>query len=288
METGGQTTRLTAPDGYSFVVRTWPPGRPGGPVALIIHGIQSHGGWFEGLAEYLARRGVGVIMPDRRGSGQNAADRGHAGSVDQLLGDLAVCLDHSRDQWACQRLHAVGISWGGKLALALARREPRRVAGVGLVAPGVWPRIDLPISTKLRVALACLTRPRRQFAIPLDDPALFTANPQRQRFIESDPLRLRSVTAAFLWTSAKLDRRARRRVPPGPACRLLLAEHDDIVDNARLVQWFSRAAGPQGKTIVYPGAHHTLEFEPDPEPYRKDLADWILSTTELTTAATPA
>jgi alpha-beta hydrolase superfamily lysophospholipase len=29
------------------------------------------------------------------------------------------------------------------------------------------------------------------------------------------------------------------------------------------------------RIVLYPGAHHTLEFEPEPAPYFRDLVAWI-------------
>ena len=55
---------------------------------LYLHGIQSHGGWFEGSACYLAEKGLHVLLPDRRGSGLNEAERGHARSAGRLLQDV--------------------------------------------------------------------------------------------------------------------------------------------------------------------------------------------------------
>ena len=58
----------------------------------MLHGVQSHGGWYSGLGRRLAEAGYETSFPDRRGSGSNTADRGHAPSVRRLLADLAEWL----------------------------------------------------------------------------------------------------------------------------------------------------------------------------------------------------
>jgi len=56
---------------------------------------------------------------------------------------------------------------------------------------------------------------------------------------------------------------------------LLLAGRDRIVDNARTKQFFAHWAS-QDKTLVeYPEAHHTLEFEPQPDFFIEDILRWL-------------
>ena len=56
---------------------------------------------------------------------------------------------------------------------------------------------------------------------------------------------------------------------------LLLAEHDRIIDNARTRAFVERVFVGDREIHEYAGAHHTLEFEPDPEPFLADLLSWL-------------
>lgn len=56
---------------------------------------------------------------------------------------------------------------------------------------------------------------------------------------------------------------------------LMLAEHDRIIDNARTRAFVERFASTEKKIIDYPGAHHTLEFQPDPSRFLDDLTQWL-------------
>ena len=78
--------RVRLPDGYEAYARYWGHDRPRGAV-LYHHGIQSHCGWYQASAARLVESGYAVLQADRRGSGRNEADRGHAESADQLIGD---------------------------------------------------------------------------------------------------------------------------------------------------------------------------------------------------------
>lgn len=267
--------RLRLSDGYEGFARLWMPLRPRGGL-LYLHGIQSHGQWYEASAQCLAEAGLAVLLPDRRGSGRNEQARGHTPSARQLLHDVGAYLDELHVQTGLARVHLLGVSWGGKLALAYQRRDPARVASLTLVAPGLFPKVDLPLGKKARVALSAVTARKALFDIPLSDPALFTANPKRQAFIRDDPLALKQVTASFLLASRRLDRDARGVDRQGPSCplRLLLAEYDRIIDNDKTSAFVRSLAWPDRTITVYDNAHHTLEFEPDPQRYFDDLVGW--------------
>jgi alpha-beta hydrolase superfamily lysophospholipase len=170
----------------------------------------------------------------------------------------------------------VAISWGGKLGAALQRRHPGLVDGLALLCPGFCPRVKPPFWQRLHILGSRLVRPRKLFPIPLNDPHLFTATPRWQDFIQGDPLGLRRVTARFLIESVRLDGYLRFvpqyvRMP----VLLLLAEHDRIIKNDKTRRRVERFAAADKEVIEYAGAHHTLEFEPDPGRFIGDLENWF-------------
>ena len=112
--------------------------------------------------------------------------------------------------------------------------------------------------------------------IPLNEPELFTANPDRIEYIRRDRLSLTECPAALMWASFILDCRIRRAagklVVP---VFMMLAQHDRIVDNDGLMRFYAEL-GSMGKQIkVYAGAHHTLEFESDPATIFADMTAWF-------------
>jgi len=268
-------------DHYEAYARLWLPETPRGAV-VYLHGIQSHGQWFEGSARSLADAGYAVLLPDRRGSGRNRADRGHTPSAKRWFRDVAECFNELHVRTGFDRLHLVGVSWGGKLALAMGYYLPERLQSVTLVAPGLFPKVDLTVGQKIKAGWSRLFAPRRLFEIPLREPALFTAHPERQAFIREDPLALREVTASFLLASRRLDgyiRRhagTRRDIP----LKLFLAGRDRIIDNARTRRFVRSLPWQRCEITEYPDAHHTLDFEPDPSLFHADLRAWLDSVTD--------
>jgi alpha-beta hydrolase superfamily lysophospholipase len=265
-----------AADGYPIHVATWPTsGAPIGRV-VVLHGVQSHGGWYHSLGRTLAEAGYEAHFADRRGSGANRVDRGHTPSMARLLDDVADYLADLKTEQPALPIALAGISWGGKLAVITAGRRPELVDALALICPGLHPRVDVSKLDRLRIALAFFFEPKKTFPIPLSDPALFTASHAGQEFIANDPLGLRAATASLLAASSFIDR-AVRRIPSKvhQPSLLLLAGNDRIVDNEKTLSYFERLASKRREVITYPEGHHTFEFDADPSQYARDLIDWL-------------
>ena len=269
-----------ASDGYGLQYRHYWDSSVS-PLAHLVclHGIQSHAGWYERSCSEWSRAGFIVSFLDRRGSGMNKEDRGDAPSFRRLLQDLAEFLEHIHGQPNGTRnlpIFLIGISWGAKLALALSRFRPDNLSGMVLICPGLCPRVRPPFSERLRIVWARLVTPRRLFSIPLNDPELFTATPRWLDFLRGDSLSLHRATARFLVESVRLDRYL-KRVPPyvRVPILLLLAEKDRIINNAATRRYVEQLPTPIRQVIEYAGAHHTLEFEPDPECFIADVRAWL-------------
>jgi alpha-beta hydrolase superfamily lysophospholipase len=267
---------FVASDGYPLHVAVWRPIGPAKGLVVVLHGVQSHSGWYHNLGRTLAASGYLASFPDRRGSGANEVERGHARTAGRLIRDLAEWVRALRAEHPGLSAAVAGISWGGKLAVIAAARHPELVDALALICPGLQPRVGVSGREKLQIAWSFLTNPRRTFPIPLSDPALFTASPEGQAFIAADRYSLREGTAGLMAASFIIDRlvgRAAVRIRQ-PAL-LMLAGQDRIVDNARTLDYFRKLGSSDREVIDYPEGHHTLEFEPDPSRYALDLVAWL-------------
>lgn len=100
-----------ASDGYPIHVAVWPASGAVKGRVVILHGVQSHGGWYHSLCRTLAGVGYETHFPDRRGSGANRTDRGHAPSSRRLLNDIAERLKMLREADSSTPIALAGISW---------------------------------------------------------------------------------------------------------------------------------------------------------------------------------
>ena len=261
-----------ASDGYEFAYRRYPAAGTAKAHLVFVHGIRSHGGWYEKSCTELASRGFEVSFLDRRGAGLNDKDRGDCPSFRRLLDDLNEFIEGNSNG---KPVITAGISWGAKTVLGSAIRKPRLVSGIVLITPGIVPLVRVPFGQRLQIALSRLINPRKLFPIPLNEAELFTASPKWQEFIERDPQGLRMATARFLFNSVQLDLYLRRGLSVvDPPVMLLSAGQDRIADRVKSKAVLeSRMPRGRFQELVYPNASHTLEFE-EACPFAAQIADW--------------
>jgi len=116
------------------------------PPVLALHGQPGSGRDFDGLARALAGA-CRVIAPDRPGwagrAGEPAA--GFAAGADDAVAVL--------DREGVDRAVVLGFSWGGGVAVELARRHPERVDGLVLAA-SIGPGEPTPADRMLALPVA--------------------------------------------------------------------------------------------------------------------------------------
>jgi alpha-beta hydrolase superfamily lysophospholipase len=265
----------TALDGRRLATRVWnATEQPSRGRVVMLHGITSHGGWYNRSCEHLAAAGFDVHFLDRRGSGLNCEEPGDVDRWQTWLDDISAYLQQNAEQ---RPTVLAGISWGGKLAAAFERQHPGLVRGLALICPGLYSPHEPRLAKRLALGAPVPARVQyRRLPIPLRRASLFTDRPQGRRFIANDPLALRDVTWRFAREDRQLTKFARGAAPfLHTPLLMVLAGRDKIVNNRRTHDYFFRTTTAQRTMLEYPNASHTLEFEPDAEQYFADLADWI-------------
>jgi len=271
---GTEEFTIELPDGYRAFARLWRPAALRGAV-LHHHGIQSHSDWYAGSAERLCDAGYAVLQCDRRGSGRNEVDRGHAASADQLIADARAARDELRRRTGVERHHVVGVSWGGKLAVAAYLDHPEGVASLTLVTPGLCPLVGVSKDEAHRIGVAMIYEPETYFDIPLNEPEMFTVSEKWRAFHATDPRTLTQCTAAFYLASRRMDKPILKlgTKPPVPI-HLMLAGDERIVDNEKTLDFVTGLGWPDVLVKYYEGARHSVEFE-QPERFYADLTEFV-------------
>lgn len=240
-----------------FVRELTPSGTPLGAFVLL-HGMESHSGWFLDCAARLVRNGWAVIMFDRAGWGKSPGQRGHLEAYRDFVEATAKIATQARNKYGV--VHLAGMSWGGMASLYLALRRGWLFDSVTLLAPGLASQRDITGWGKAKLFCDFFLREFDDTVEPVFAVEHFTRDPQWRQFIAEDPERVTAVTASFCFETLKMQRfikeNAGRRLIPPTLC--LLAGEDAIIDN----QVASAVCRKAGALIEYiPRASHTLIFE---------------------------
>lgn len=102
-------------------------GEPGAPRVVCLHGVMGHGRRFRKLAEERLAHRFHVLAPDLRGHGSSAYDE--PWDLDAHVSDVLETVTGPA-AW-------VGHSFGGRIALEIAAREPDLVSRMVLLDPAI-------------------------------------------------------------------------------------------------------------------------------------------------------
>jgi esterase len=172
-------------------------GDPHGRPVLLLHGITGHARTWDHLAGALAER-LRVIALDQRGHG----DSEDPADGDYRIGSMAADLGAFADALGLAKFHVVGLSMGGRVAIAYAAEHGSRVDR--LVIIDIGPDIEAAGLARVRTMMA--DSPERFASEAEAEAHLRRANP---RYAEAELRRRvahglrRLPDAGFAWKYAK-------------------------------------------------------------------------------------
>jgi alpha-beta hydrolase superfamily lysophospholipase len=267
--------RIESSDGVRLHASLFPAQRPQAAL-LLVHGLQSHAGWFEasGTAGGLAGAGITCLAYDRRGSGRSEGIPGHADSAEDFLADLAAGAAALRELAPGVPVHVLANCFGTRAVLACAAENPEAFRSLILTAPATHMsrRASYGFWRKLGILLA---PSRRYVPTPLHDADFVRAGPWLD-WIRRDERSLRYVTAGFLRSANRLTSRMQAAIPRlRTPLLVVLSRRDVLVDNAAIRdRFFASYAGP--KELVEYDTDHYVDFTSARPDLERRLAAWVL------------
>jgi pimeloyl-ACP methyl ester carboxylesterase len=107
------------------------PEKANGKVVLLLHGKNFNGAYWRSTAMALVNKGYRVIMPDQVGFGKSSKPAFFQYSFQQLATNTKILLDSLQTG----KVHVVGHSMGGMLAVRIALSYPSFINSLTLVNP---------------------------------------------------------------------------------------------------------------------------------------------------------
>lgn len=241
---------------------------------LVVHGLQSHAGWFMG-GEKFQSQGIASLAFDRRGSGHSEGKRGHATKESQFLEDFDAALAFiEKNNPARAPIHVMANSLGAVVTLRYLATERHPFASVILTTPGTHSTDhgDYWFGKKLSILLAPSFV---YFDSPISDKD-FVSKGAFLDWIKKDKLGTRELTAGFLRTVNGMrgkieDSLSKIHIP----MFVLLAAQDKVIDNKAVTQKVYNPHRGARKLLKTYRSEHYLFFGDDRELVQKDLENWL-------------
>jgi acylglycerol lipase len=263
---------IPGPNGTLIPGRSWGSPNDCKAVALLIHGLGAHSGWFEAFARQLKVRRIYAIAYDQSGFGKRHRDP--FASFTHWLDDLVRVFDYLREQYPRKPIYLIGNSMGGLLALAAMKYiQPD---GLVLLSPG----FDGSPQTftwqyRLITIIKALLRPEMEVALPYDE-KLVTRDEATRAWITRDSEGRFRLPGKYLLELLKLsnDIKDAGHVLNCPVL-LMTAGQDRIINQRVNLAFFDRLQAPEKNHRHFPDAWHDLMFDPVVDEVSDEFVAWM-------------
>jgi acylglycerol lipase len=130
-------------DGLAVFAQSWEP-EPLSPKGIIclVHGIGEHTKRYAHVAEAFTKAGYALFGADLRGHGKSEGPRGHFPSIDAVVQDIDLLLDHAHIRYPGVPLILYGHSLGGILVLYYGLKQKPDVKGIIATSSGLHTALE--------------------------------------------------------------------------------------------------------------------------------------------------
>jgi alpha-beta hydrolase superfamily lysophospholipase len=264
---------LDGKGGVKIFVRSWRPQTPPKAVVVIIHGFNSHSGYYQWPAEQLVAAGLAVYAPDLRGRGRSEGERFYVEDFSDYLADadLGVKLAKSREPGL--PVFLLGHSAGGVVSCVYALEHQADLAG--LICESFAYQVPAPDIALTVLKGASYVVPHTH-VLTLNN-ADFSRDPAVVKAMNQDPLIARESQASK--TVAELIRAGERLKKEFPLITLpvfILHGTQDKATRPSGSEFFHAHASSTDKTLkLYEGHFHDLLLDLGKEGVMADIKGWI-------------
>lgn len=265
---------IDAPGGYKIPVRRYGVDRNGDPVVML-HGLQSHSGWFTQSASFISGLGMPVYAMDRYGSGLSDAPKGSSRDLEDALRDIKQVVDHALKTHKKDKVHIVGHCYGALAACAFTLRHEDLIKSLLLSTPAIFTKASPPSADKLKIAWSKITGRNVPIPVPLK-PDMMSELDEYITFAKIDPLALRTADAAFFFDIPRTRSLVSRSAGDlGAPVFMAMSGRDPICVNDKNRRFFEALGSRDKELKTYEKARHILEFSAQRDEFFKDLERWL-------------
>jgi alpha-beta hydrolase superfamily lysophospholipase len=267
--------RITSADGTQIFMRSWRPAGAADAVVVIVHGFNSHSGYYGWVADQLTANQLAVYALDLRGRGHSEGERYYIESFDEYLADVHAVVETARSREPDLPVFILGHSAGGVISSVYALEHQSSLAG--LVCESFAFRVFAPdLVLSLVKGVSHVAPHVHVLRLPIDD---FSRDPEVVRAMKEDPFVRDEVQPTLTVAEmVRADERLEREFPSFRLPVLILHAPTDKVTRAEGSEMFYKTAGSSDKTLkLYDGHAHDLLNDLGKEAVMRDVTSWIRS-----------
>ncbi len=123
------TSTFDVNDGLKVFYRNWKPAGNPQAIVVIVHGFNSHSGYYQWAAEQLTASNYEVYALDLRGRGNSDGERYYISDYNDLVGDIDQLVNIAKTAHPNLSIFLLGHSAGGVLSAVYTLEHPDKLNG---------------------------------------------------------------------------------------------------------------------------------------------------------------
>jgi len=265
---------IIARDGKSLFGRSWKVHEPKAMICMI-HGLGEHSGRYEHVGDYFITNNCSFFAIDLRGHGLSEGKKGHASSMDILLGDVEELMMHAREIHNDCPMFLYGHSLGGNIVTNFVLKQNTSEL-TGAIVSSPWLKLaNEPASWQISVA-AYISKFLPWFTQPngLDIADLTNLDEVNQAYkndlLVHNKISTRLFTLGYnsgIWALKNADR---LKIPI-----FMFHGSEDKITSQESSHEFAEKVGDLVSYKIWSGIKHEPHNDRDADAVLKSIIDWI-------------
>jgi acylglycerol lipase len=273
MKGGSMKTEEIQGSGGKLFVRSWRPDAAPRATVVLVHGFNSHGGYYTWVAEQLVARGRAAYALDLRGRGKSDGERFYVQKFSDYVSDVANVVALAKSREPGLPVFLLGHSAGGVVSCMYALEHQAELAG--LVCESFAHQVPAPdFALAVLKGLSHVAPHAHVLKLKNED---FSRNPEAVRIMNDDPLIAHEVQPTqTVAEMVRADERLKQEFPNIKLPVLILHGTADKATKPSGSQLFYEKAGSSDKTLkLYEGHFHDLLNDVGKEQVLGDIQSWL-------------
>ena len=259
--------------GLRIFTRSWRPASPPRGAIVLVHGFNSHSGYYLWVAEQLLASGLAVYALDLRGRGKSDGERYYVEKFSEYQGDVDALVNIVRQREAGLPLFMLGHSAGGVIACNYVLDHQSYFAG--LICESFAYQVPAPdFALAVLKGLSHLAPHAHVLKLKKED---FSRDPKVVKALLDDPLLADEVQPTkTVAEMVRADERLKRDFGQFSLPVLIIHGTKDTVTRPEGSKEFHANAGSKDKTLkLYEGYFHDPLSDIGKEVVMDDIRSWI-------------
>jgi alpha-beta hydrolase superfamily lysophospholipase len=259
--------------GLKIFTRSWRPGGKPRAAVVLVHGFNSHSGYYGWVADQLTGRGLAAYALDMRGRGKSDGERFYVQHFSDYVGDLATFVTMVKADEPGLPVFLLGHSAGGMVSCIYALDHQDQIAG--LICESFAHEVPAPDFALAAIKGLSHVAPHAH-VIKLKN-ELFSRDPAVVAVMNADPLIAHEVQPTQTMAElVRADERLKKEMSLVTLPVLILHGTQDKVTKPSGSQRFFDQTGSTDRTLkLYDGHYHDLLNDKDKEMVMADILGWI-------------